>query len=213
MTQNTAEKAPPTLQELEGKVQRLTTQVANDAKAKATADEQFTRAVKSQDVDLAIAAGDARSATRATLAKSESQLKTAQGAVTSAKYAVNADKIVALHEQVRTNKELGLEFVELEKYGVTKLTIERAEESGKLIINSAGPNVKKPRASGSGGGGNRGTASWEVDGQSFTSRELIDAHPDLLTDKVREHYESGNFRAFSMTREAERIHEKLTSGN
>jgi len=51
MTQDTAEKAPPTLQELEGKVQRLTTQVANDSKAVQSATDAHARAVKSGDVD------------------------------------------------------------------------------------------------------------------------------------------------------------------
>ncbi len=44
-------------------------------------------------------------------------------------------------------------------------------------------------------------------------RLLIEAHPEMLTQKVAEHYATGNFRAFSMTREAERIHAKLTSGS
>ncbi len=213
MTQDTVEKAPPTLQELEGKVQRLTTQVASDGKAKATADEQFSRAVKSGDVDLAIAAGDARTATRSTLSKSESQLKTATSAVNSQKLSANAGKRADVHNAMRSDKSvvghvnalfsLGAEWVKLEK-----------SEDGTLVINSGGADIKAPRKSGGGGGGgSRGTASWEVDGQSFTSRELIDAHQDLLTDKVREHFDSGNFRAFSMTREAERIHGLLTSGN
>ncbi|KKM23926.1 hypothetical protein LCGC14_1610200 [marine sediment metagenome] len=213
MTQDTVEKAPPTLQELEGKVQRLTTQVASDGKAKATADEQFSRAVKSGDVDLAIAAGDARTATRSTLSKSESQLKTATSAVNSQKLSANAGKRADVHNAMRQDKSvvghvnalfsLGAEWVKLEK-----------SEDGTLVINSGGADIKASRkSSGGGGGGSRGTASWEVDGQSFTSRELIDAHQDMLTDKVREHFDSGNFRAFSMTREAERIHGLLTSGN
>ncbi|KKL53238.1 hypothetical protein LCGC14_2277490, partial [marine sediment metagenome] len=144
-------------------------------------------------------------------AKTESQLKTAQGAVTSAKYAVNADAIAGIVNDVRDGKiSLPDAFKELQTFGVIKLVTEVSEETGKLILQASGPNVKKPRAPGSGGGGNRGTASWEVEGQNYTSRELIDANLDLLTDKVRGHYDSGNFRAFSMTREAEKIHAKLT---
>lgn len=215
MTQDTAEKAekaPPTLQELEGKVQRLTQQVTNDAKAAESANAQFAAAVKSGNVDKALELADTRSKSQGALTKSESQLKTAQSAVNSAKLAANAGKRADVHDAMRDDKSvighcralfsLGAEWVKLE-----------VDDDGRLIINSGGGEIKKTRAPGSGGGGSRGTASWEVDGKSYTSRELIDAHSELLTDKVKEHYDSGNFRAFSMTREAERIHEKLTSSN
>lgn len=214
MTQDTAEtKAPPTLQELEGKVQRLTQQVTNDGKAAGSANAQFAAAVKSGDVDRALELADVRGKAKATFAKSESQLKSAASAVASAKLAANAGKRADIHDAMRTDKSvvghvnalfgLGAEWVKLEK-----------DSDGDLMVNSGGGEIKRTRApSSGGGGGSRGTASWEVDGKSYTSRELLDANPDLLTDKVREHYDSGNFRAFSMTREAERIHEKLTSGN
>ncbi len=212
MTQETAEKAPPTLAELEGKAQRLTQQVTNDAKAAESANAQFAAAVKSGDVDKAVELADARSKSQATLAKSESQLKTARSAVASAKLAANAGKRADIHDAMRGDKAIASACNALFDLGAEWVKIEKGE-SGELYINSGGGEIKKTRAPGGGGGGSRGTASWEVDGQSFTSRELIDAHQDMLTDKVREHYDSGNFRAFSMTREAERIHEKLTSGN
>ncbi|KKM88679.1 hypothetical protein LCGC14_1256500, partial [marine sediment metagenome] len=50
MTQDTAEKAPPTLQDLEGKVQRLSNQVAQDASAMQKIDDAVARAIKSGDV-------------------------------------------------------------------------------------------------------------------------------------------------------------------
>ncbi len=212
MTQDTAEKAPPTLAELEGKVQRLTQQVANDGKAAEQAHTAFAQAIKSGDVDAALKAGEARTVAFKAAEKSVSQLKTATSAVNSAKLAANAGKRADIHDAMREDKsvvghckalfDLGAEWVKLE-----------LDSDGDLMVNSGGGEIKKTRAPGAGGGGSRGTASWDVDGQTFTSRELIDAHPDMLTDKVREHYDSGNFRAFSMTREAERIHEKLTSGS
>ena len=212
MTQDTAEKAPPTLAELEGKVQRLTQQVANDAKAAEAANGAFVSAVKSGDVDKALEAGESRASTKQALGKSQSQLKTATNAVNSQKLSANAGKRADIHDAMRQDKSvvghvnalftLGAEWVKLEK-----------GKDGALIVSSGGADIRVPRKSGGGGGGSRGTASWEVDGQSFTSRELIDAHQDMLTDKVREHFDSGDFRAFSMTREAERIHGLLTSGS
>ncbi|KKK61765.1 hypothetical protein LCGC14_3011050 [marine sediment metagenome] len=212
MTQDTAEKAPPTLAELEGKVQRLTQQVANDVKAAEAANGAFVSAVKSGDVDKALEAGESRASTKQALGKSESQLKTATNAVNSQKLSANAGKRADVHDAMRQDKSvvghvnalftLGAEWVKLEK-----------GKDGALIVSSGGADIRVPRKSGGGGGGSRGTASWEVDGQSFTSRELIDAHQDMLTDKVREHFDSGDFRAFSMTREAERIHGLLTSGS
>ncbi len=213
MTQETAEKAPPTLQELESKVQRLTQQVANDAKAAESANSAFASAVKSGDVDRALELADARTKAKKEAEKSASQLKTATSAVNSAKLAANAGKRADIHDAMRQDKSvvghcnalfsLGAEWVKLEK-----------DSDGDLMINSGGADIKTPRKSGGGGGGgSRGTASWEVDGQSFTSKELVEAHQDMLTDSVQEHFRTGNFRAFSMTREAERIHGKLTSGN
>ncbi len=210
MTQDTAEKAPPTLAELEGKVQRLTTQVANDSKAVQTATDAHARAVKSGDVDAALAASDTRSTALRTAEKSASQLKTATNAVNSQKLSANAGKRADVHDAMRGDKSVVGHVNALFSLGADWVKLEKAED-GTLVINSGGADIKAPRKSGGGGGGSRGTASWEIDGQSFTSRELIDAHQDLLTDKVREHFDSGNFRAFSMTREAERIHGLLTS--
>jgi len=211
MTQDTEAKAPPTLAELEGKVERLTQQVANDGKAHEQTSLQFASAVKSGNVDKALELADARSKSQATLGKSQSQLKTAASAVNSQKLAANAGKRADIHDAMRGDKSVVGHVNALFSLGAELVKLEKGED-GALVISSSGAEIKKTRASSS-NGGSRGTASWEVDGQSFTSRELLDAHQDMLTDKVREHYDSGNFRAFSMTREAERIHEKLTSGN
>ncbi len=214
MTQETETKevaAPPTTAELEGKVQRLTQQVGNDTRAAQSANDAFARAVKSGNVDQALELADARSKAQATYAKSQSQLKTATSAVNSAKLAANAGKRADVHDAMRQDKSVAGHFETLMQLGAewVKLTL---DSDGKLEVNSGGAEIKKTRAL-SADGASRGTASWEVDGQSFTSRELLDAHQDMLTDKVREHYDSGNFRAFSMTREAERIHGILTSGS
>ncbi|KKM84486.1 hypothetical protein LCGC14_1298600 [marine sediment metagenome] len=211
MTQDTAEKAPPTLAELEGKVQRLTQQVANDAKAAEAANGAFVSAVKSGDVDKALEAGESRASTKQALGKSQSQLKTATNAVNSQKLSANAGKRADIHDAMRQDKSVVGHVNALFTLGAEWVKLEKGEEPGSLIVNSGGADIRAPRKSG--GGGSRGTASWDVDGKSYTSRELIEAHSDLLTDKVAEHYASGNFRAFSMTREAERIHGLLTSGN
>ncbi|KKL62762.1 hypothetical protein LCGC14_2182010, partial [marine sediment metagenome] len=125
MTQDTAEKAPPTLAELEGKVQRLTTQVANDSKAVQTVTDAHARAVKSGDVDAALAASDTRSTALRTAEKSASQLKTATNAVNSQKLSANAGKRADVHDAMRDDKsivahanalfELGAQWVKLEK--------------------------------------------------------------------------------------------------
>ncbi|KKN17580.1 hypothetical protein LCGC14_0964460 [marine sediment metagenome] len=205
-------KAPPTVAELEGKVQRLTNQATIDGQNALDAGKAFAQAVKSGDVDRALELADARGKANAALGKTNSQLKTATNAVNSQKLQANAGKRADIHDAMRQDKSVVGHVKALFALGADWVNFEEGE-GDEIIVNSGGADIRKTRAPGSGGGGNRGTASWEVDGQSFTSRELIDAHPDLLTDKVREHYESGNFRAFSMTREAERIHEKLTSGN
>jgi hypothetical protein len=209
MTQET--KAPPTLAELEGKVQRLANQVAQDAQAMQKVDDAVARAIKSGDVTQVLGATDARTKAIAGASKSASQLKSAQSAVNSAKLAANAGKRADVHDAMRGDKSVIGHVQALFSLGAewVKFTL---DSDGELEVNSGGGEIKKTRAPSS-NGGSRGTASWEVDGQSFTSRELIEAHQDLLTDKVREHYDSGNFRAFSMTREAEKIHAKLTSGN
>ena len=160
-------KTAPTVAELEAKVARLVTQVETDTKAVAGVDEAVKRAMKSGDLDEVLKATDSRTASLATLAKSTSQLKTAKGAVTSANYAANADAIATIHNQVRDGKlNMGDAFSRLEGLGVTKLTVERSEESGKLVINSAGPTVKRPRSSG--GTGSRGQPV-TVDGTEYAS--------------------------------------------
>ena len=211
MAQEATEKAPPTLQELEGKVQRLQTQCSKDAMDAGKANEAFASAVKSGDVDKALELADARSKANTARGKSESQLATATRAVNSQKLTANAGKRADVHGVMRTDKSIVTHVKALFSLGAewVKFTL---DSDGELEVNSGGGEIKKTRAP-SANGGSRGTASWEVDGQSFTSRELLDAHQDLLTDKVREHYDSGNFRAFSMTREAEKIHAKLTSGS
>jgi len=211
MTQEATEKAPPTVAELEGKVQRLTNQVSADAQAMQKIDDAVAYAIKSGDVAQVLEATDARTSAIKDSGKSATQLKTAQSAVNSAKLAANAGKRADIHDAMRADKSVAGHANALFTLGAewVKLTV---DSDGKLEVNSGGGEIKKARAPSS-NGGSRGTASWEVDGQSFTSRELIDAHQDMLTDKVREHFDSGNFRAFSMTREAERIHGLLTSGN
>lgn len=174
------EKVAPTLAELEAKVSRLASQVDADVKAAATANDAFTRAVKSGDVDKALELADTRTAAKSTVAKSESQLKSAKSAVASAKHAANADKIAALHDQIRTNKELELEFVELEKYGIKRVVLERSEETGKIIVNSVGPQAPKRQRASNGGGGGRGEPL-TVDGQAFDSASaaLMHFRPDF----------------------------------
>jgi hypothetical protein len=186
----------------------------NDGKAYESADAAFRAAVKSGDVDKALETGDTRAKAGNAVGKSHSQLKTATNAVNSMKLSANAGKRADVHDAMRQDKSVVGHVNALFSLGAEWVKLEKGED-GTLTINSGGADIKAPRKSGGGGGGggSRGTASWDVDGKSYTSRELIEAHSDLLTDKVREHFDSGNFRAFSMTREAERIHAQLTSGN
>ena len=174
------ETAPPTVAELEGKVSRLATQVDVDTKALESVTTSFKAIVKSGDVDKALEVAADRTAVQATLVKSTSQLKTAKAAVTSANFAASAEKIADIHNRVRDGKlSLTDAFGQLEALGVTKLTVERSEETGKLIINSAGPNVKRARAGGSGGGGKGSPLT--VDGETFDSAAaaLAQHRPDF----------------------------------
>jgi len=209
MTQET--KAPPTVVELEGKVQRLTTQVENDAKSIVTAERAIESAMKSNDLARVLELSSAREVSAQAAKKSASQLKTAQGAVESAVRAKNAGKILDLDDATGKRQDIVSLMAQYKALGVGRVAFEHTEDGKSVLVNSSGPAVKRTRASSN--GGSRGTASWEVDGQVFTSKELIEAHLDMLSAKTREHFDSGNFRAFSITREAERIHGLLTSGN
>jgi len=201
-------KAPPTVAELEGKIARLTEQTNQDNRAIVDATNELAKAGKSGSIEAMVEASSARETTVKSAGKTASQLKTAISAVVSAKLAANAGKRADIHDAMRQDKSvvghvnalfsLGAEWVKLEK-----------DSDGDLMVNSGGAEIKKTRAPSS-NGGSRGTASWEVEGQAFTSKELVEAHQDMLSDKTRAHFDSGNFRAFSMTREAERIHGLLT---
>ncbi len=158
----------PTVAELEAKVARLVTQVETDTKAVAGVDEAVKRAMKSGALDEVLAATDSRTALLAALNKSTSQLKTARNAVTSANYSANAEKIAGIHNLLRDAKtNLPDAFMQLQDMGVTKLSVEISEETGKLVINSAGPNVKRTRAAGSGTGSRGQTLT--VDGEEYAS--------------------------------------------
>lgn len=181
MADDTTTKAPPTLAELEGKVQRLTNQVSADTKLAEKADSAFASAVKNGNVDDALKLADERTTAKATLAKSQSQLKTATGAIESAKHAANADKIAAVHDDVRDGKLTVPEaFAKLQQFGVKRLVVEMSDETGKLIITSAGPKAPK-RSGGGGGGGNGRGQPLTVDGKVFDSANaaLMEHYPDF----------------------------------
>lgn len=172
MTENTQ----PTVAELEQKVGRLAKQVEADQKAAEAANSAFASAVKSGNVDRALELADERTARKTTAAKSVAQHKTATNAVASATRAANAGKIARVHDIMRDDKAITGHFTELESYGITRLVIERSEE-GKLIINSAGPTIKR---SGGGGGGGKGQPI-TVDGTEFASAAaaLAQFRPDF----------------------------------
>lgn len=173
------EETQPTVGELEAKVTRLSTQVTTDTKAVESATANFKQVMKSGDVDKALEAADARTTAQKVLAKSAGQLKTASNAIKSAQYAANAEKIASIHDRIREGKlSVPDAFSQLEALGVDLLTIDRSEESGKLIINSSGPAVKRSRAGG-GGTGSRGQ-SLTVDGEVFTSasQAMKNFYPD-----------------------------------
>lgn len=169
----------PTVAELEARIQRLTTQVAEDAKLAQSANDAFAKAVKSGDVERALELADKRTATKATVAKTEAQLKTAKSALQSAQWAANAERIAAIHNSLRDGKlNVSDAFSQLETFGVTRVTVERSEETGKLIVNSVGPHA--PKRSGGGGGGGKSTPL-TVDGQTFPSASaaLMHFRPDF----------------------------------
>ena len=162
-------KEAPSVAELEGKTARLASQVETDAKLAVQAEDAFAKAVKSGDVDKALELADARQTAKAVVAKSEAQHKSATRAIESAKYALNADAIAAIHNDVRDGKvSIPDAFVKLEVYGVTRLVVERSEETGKLLVNTSGPKAPK-RSGGGGGGGNGRGQPVTVDGEEFAS--------------------------------------------
>ncbi|KKN01342.1 hypothetical protein LCGC14_1128680 [marine sediment metagenome] len=162
-------KEAPSVAELEGKIARLANQVETDAKLAVQAEDAFAKAVKSGDVDKALELADARQTAKAVVAKSEAQHKSATRAIESAKYALNADAIAAIHNDVRDGKvSIPDAFVKLEVYGVTRLVVERSEETGKLLVNTSGPKAPK-RSGGGGGGGNGRGQPVTVDGEEFAS--------------------------------------------
>jgi hypothetical protein len=166
MTDEKTEVTPPTVDELQGKVNRLTAQVETDTKAVAGVDEAVKRAMKSGALDEVLAATDSRTALLATLNKSQSQLKTATNAVVSGKRAANAGKIADVHNAMRSDGKLIAHFNALRELGVEWTKVEVSEETGKWIFNSGGAEVKRTR--GAGGGGTKGQ-SLTVDGTEYAS--------------------------------------------
>lgn len=170
MTDETETKeatAQPSVAELEAKVQRLATQVENDLKLAQQATDAFSKAVKSGDVDKALELADVRQEAQFVVGKSEAQLKTAKSAIESAKYAANAEKIAAIHDAIRGDAGVNGHFDALHLLGVTRLVLEVSEETGKMLINSSGPAIKKARGGGN-STGSRGQ-SMTVDGQEYAS--------------------------------------------
>lgn len=159
----------PTIAELEAKSQRLANQVTIDQKAVSDAEAKFASAVKSGNVEAAASAADGRTTAKATLATSERQAGTAASAITSAKYAQNAEKAAVVHDQMRDDKAITGYFTTLEALGVVRVVLERSPETGKLLVNSAGPTPPKKARTGGGGGGNGRGQSMTVDGQVFAS--------------------------------------------
>ncbi len=166
MSDEKTEVTQPTVAELEAKVGKLGNQLTIDTKAVDEATAAFKSVMKSGDVDKALESADARTKAIAALAKTTSQLKTAKNAITSANYAASAEKIAAIHEAMRGSGDIRGAFEKLTQLGVTKVTLETSEETGKLIINSTGPAVKRTR--GGGGTGSRGQ-TLTVDGEEYAS--------------------------------------------
>ncbi len=167
MTDEKTEVTAPTVVDLEAKVGKLGNQLTIDAKAVEEATASFKQVMKSGDVDKALESADARTKAIAAFAKTTSQLKTAKNAITSANYAASAEKIASIHEAMRGSGDIRGAFQKLTELGVTKVTLEKSEETGKLIINSTGPAVKRTRAAG-GGTGSRGQ-TLTVDGEEYAS--------------------------------------------
>lgn len=159
-------KSQPTTVELQAKVERLANDVTTAKRAVSECEATFASVVKSGNVDKALEVASQRTTLQATLVKTEAQHKSAVSAVKSAQWAANAEKMASIHDQMRGDKSLTGRFEALEAFGVVRVEITRGE-SGKLIINSTGPTIKKTRASG-GGNGKRGQPL-TVDGTEYAS--------------------------------------------
>lgn len=168
MADEATTKVAPTLAELEAKVSRLSNQVEADKKLASDATDAFSKAVKSGNVDAALDLADKRTSAQVTVGKSISQHKSAMAAVQSAKWAANAEQMATIHDQIRSDKAVVSRFEALEAFGVVRLVVERSSETGKLLINSSGPTLKRTKGSGGGGNGKRGQPV-TVDGTEYAS--------------------------------------------
>ena len=164
--EGTTAVAPPTIEQLGGKVAKLENQLIIDQKAVDDTTATFKQVMKSGDVDKALEAADSRTAAIAAFTKTTSQLKTARNAVISGKRAANAGKIADVHNARREDKSLIGHFAALKELGVEWTKVEVSEETGKWIFNSGGAEVKRTR--GGGGTGSRGQ-SLTVDGTEYAS--------------------------------------------
>lgn len=170
MTDEATTKVAPTLAELEAKVSRLSNQVEADKATATSATDAFAKAVKSGNVDAALDLADKRTSAQVTVGKSISQHKSAMAAVQSAKWAANAEQVATIHDDVRDGKITVPEaFKKLEAFGVERLVVERSSETGKLLINSSGPTLKRTRGSGGGGGNGKRGQPVTVDGTEYAS--------------------------------------------
>ncbi len=161
--------ATPSIDELVAKEVRLTEQVSVDTNVIAEVEANIAKAMKANNLDDVLTLSDARTEAKVALVKTESQLATAVSAIASAKFAANADKVAAIHDAIGASEEVNGYFTQLEAYGITRVTLERSGETGKMLVNSLGPTPpKKTRASGGGGGNGRGQ-TMTVDGQTFPS--------------------------------------------
>lgn len=156
---------PPTVAELEGKVQRLKTQTNDDTRAIEAATKALAAAGKSGSIEAMVEASSARETAVKSAGKTISQLKTATGAVASTKRAANAGKIADIHTQMAQDRNINTFMEALEALECKWIKIERSEETGKLTIQS--PETTPKRASG--GGGNSRGQSVTVGGKEFAS--------------------------------------------
>jgi len=207
-----ADKPEPTVDSLNADIKRLQTERVNTVTAHESAVKRLTgdpRPSIEDMVKLAPLAGtDAHAASlktidgriaSATRARDYIVWETGPGAaVETAKDAMRQPIQNAIAPSVKSLRELGADHVE----------VVVAIDGDKLttVINVVGAGMPKPpaktakRTTSNGG-------TWECDG--LGSRAFVEAHLDELSAKTREHFNADNFRAFSMTREAERIAVKL----
>lgn len=203
------ENETPTIGTVQVLVKRLENDVsdANAGVAKANTQAEKMPRKTLDEMRAAVAVVDQADIT---LEGTESKLKSAQKQLATLEWATKSAKLAASTGRIEAAFKSAVlaERAVLAEFHVTTITTNVTGLDTDSPVASAkhdSPDAPKRLAGAKRPGGNRGT--WECEGMG--SHDFVAAHVDQLTDTVRDQFNTQNYRAFSMTREANRIADKL----